>query len=377
MNSIYPAVEHGIVSRLQNSIFRYQGWPTVTRDENGVLYAAASGFRVAHICPFGKTVMYISKNEGKTWTPPIVVNDTYLDDRDGGILAMGKGRVLISWFTHSTRYYAEEIYEDIMWRPEPAAKEMTAGLLAGYAHLPEEMSGGGSYVRISEDGGVTWGEPVRVPITAPHGPTVCRDGSLIYLGNEHYWKDSKKCLEHTDVMLYRSCDGGTTWEHRSTIMPPAWLGEKEFLTEPYVLELPDGRLLGAFRIDGRKPFGIATAYSSDGGLTWSEVKDLGVSGSPPHLMFHSSGALICSYGRREHPRTIRAMVSYDLGESWDTEFVLDDRSAAFGADLGYASTVELSDGSLFTVYYQKFPGDDVPSILSAKWRLESKNTNAE
>ena len=52
MKAVTPEVEHGIVSRLQNSLFRYQGWPTVTRDENGVLYAASSSFRVAHICPF-------------------------------------------------------------------------------------------------------------------------------------------------------------------------------------------------------------------------------------------------------------------------------------------------------------------------------------
>ena len=57
MNLIYPTVEHGIVSRLQNTVFRYQGWPTVTRDADGTLFAVASGFRVAHICPFGKTVM--------------------------------------------------------------------------------------------------------------------------------------------------------------------------------------------------------------------------------------------------------------------------------------------------------------------------------
>lgn len=368
MNLIYPSVEHGIVSRLQNTVFRYQGWPTVTRDEDGTLYAVASGFRVAHICPFGKTVMYVSKNEGKTWTPPIVVNDTYVDDRDGGILAMGQGRLLISWFTISGEDYLGRYYDDILWRPAPEAKEVTKGMLKSFELLPKELTGGGSYVRISEDGGVTWSEAIRIPVTAPHGPTKCRDGSLVYLGVEHY--PSAKEGEHNGVvMLYRSTDGGYTWQYRSTVSSPEWLKEGETLEEPHVLELPDGRLLGAFRIEGRKPFGIATAYSEDGGLTWSEVKDLGVSGSPPHLMLHSSGALICSYGRREHPRSIRAMVSYDLGETWEKEYLLDDRSKEFGADLGYSSSVELSGGSILTVYYQKFPGDDTPSILSAKWSL--------
>ena len=64
MKTIYPKATHGIVNRAQNSIFSYQAWPSIARDENGTLYVVTSGFRVSHVCPFGKTVMYISKNEG-------------------------------------------------------------------------------------------------------------------------------------------------------------------------------------------------------------------------------------------------------------------------------------------------------------------------
>ncbi|MBQ4552035.1 MAG: hypothetical protein IJA59_03715, partial [Clostridia bacterium] len=79
MKTLYPQTEHGVVHRVTGSVFAYQGWGTVARDEEGTLYAVASGFRVSHVCPFGKTCMYISKNDGKTWSPPIVINDTYLD----------------------------------------------------------------------------------------------------------------------------------------------------------------------------------------------------------------------------------------------------------------------------------------------------------
>ena len=37
MNTIYPEATHGIVNRVQGSVFGYQGWPTVARDENGTL----------------------------------------------------------------------------------------------------------------------------------------------------------------------------------------------------------------------------------------------------------------------------------------------------------------------------------------------------
>ena len=41
-----------------------------------------------------------------------------------------------------------------------------------------------------------------------------------------------------------------------------------------------------------------------------------ICGAPPHLLLHSSGALICSVGRRKEPFGQRAYVSYDGGETW-------------------------------------------------------------
>ena len=39
------------------------------------------------------------------------------------------------------------------------------------------------------------------------------------------------------------------------------------------------------------------------------------------------------------------------------------------SDLGYPATVELADGGLFTLYYQKAPGNRQCSLLSSHWRL--------
>lgn len=362
---------HGIVNRVTDSLFSYQGWPTVARDEHGTLYAVASGFRVSHVCPFGKTVMYISKDNGNTWTPPIVINDTYLDDRDAGILYMGNGRMLVSWFTHSAKAYQTRWMPSIQRRATPASLDAVMGMISGYQHLPESEQLAGSYVRISEDYGVTWSETIRIPVSAPHGPTMCRDGSLIYLGIEMY--ESNRMIPLTEgkgSSLYRSTDYGYTWTHVSDIAAPAWLKEKEWLDEPHVLELPDGRILGAFRIEGRNPFTIGITVSNDRGKSWSEVRCTGISGSPPHLMMHSSGALICSFGRREAPFGERAMVSYDLGESWDELYILDERAKT--NDLGYPSTVELDDGSLLTVYYQKLDDDPNASILYTHWKLQDR-----
>jgi hypothetical protein len=83
---------------------------------------------------------------------------------------------------------------------------------------------------------------------------------------------------------------------------------------------------------------------------------------------HSSGALICSFGRRCEPFGEFAWVSYDGGETWEEEYAID--TNASDGDLGYPATVELDDGSLLTVYYQKLPGDMKPSFLCTRWNLK-------
>lgn len=369
MKKIIPEATHGIIHRVQGSVFGYQGWPSVARDENGTLYAVVSGFRVRHICTFGKTCMHISKDNGKTWTPPIVINDTYMDDRDVGILYLGNGKIMVSWFTHSTYSYLNKYRQAIINDAGDNARQMVTGALEDYKALPEKDQLGGSYLRISEDYGVTWGDIIRVPASGPHGPNVCKDGSLIYLGNKMYidgiHRDSEDRNDH--IAFWRSNDGGYNWDLKYVFTIPDWVVEPVYLCEPHVIELPNGRLFGAIRIDGGGRLSVATTYSDDGGETWSDLVDTGFQGAPPHLMLHSSGALICSIGRRSEPFGEYAMISYDFGETWEEEYAIN--TDASDGDLGYPCTVEMEDGSLVTVYYQKVPGDEKTSLLYTKWSL--------
>lgn len=379
MKTIYAENTHGIINRVQGSVYGYQGWPTVARDENGTLYAVISGFRLQHVCTFGKTVMHISKDNGKTWTPPIVINDTYMDDRDAGIVYLGNGKMVVSWFTHSAHFYKNYLYDwivsDVAYA-SPAALNMVKGALEDYDALPDCDKVGGSYVRVSEDYGVTWSDIIRVPVSAPHGPTVRKDGTLIYLGNKMYQdginpsgNETKDDHERNNVCsIYESKDGGYTWEETGNFAAPAWLGEKESLCEPHILELQNGRIYGVFRLEGGGAFSIATTYSDDGGKTWSDIIPTGVAGAPPHLLQHSSGALIMSFGRRSEPFGEFAWVSYDNGTTWEEEYAINTNTD--NGDLGYPATVELDDGSLLTVYYQKVPGDMKPSFLCTRWNLK-------
>ena len=107
--------------------------------------------------------------------------------------------------------------------------------------------------------------------------------------------------------------------------------------------------------------------SDDGGKTWTQAHPLGIYGSPPHVIRHSSGALVCVYGYRRPPHGERAMFSHDDGKTWDSDWVIND---APPEDLGYPCSVEMPDGRIFTVYYQFQPGEKrYSSLMYSIWEL--------
>lgn len=353
---------NGIVYRKTDGLLRYQGWPSVCADGDGVLYAVCSGYRMNHVCPFGKSLLFISRDQGKTWSNPIVVNDTVLDDRDTGIVWLGGKKLLITWFIHPAHIYLDHYAEGMMNACTPAeAPTMRAGIdnLENYRDQPEL---GGSFIRLSEDGGMTWGETIRIPVSAPHGPNVLSDGRLLYVGKQMY-SDAEP---EGNVAAYESTDGGHTWNRIGTIPFPEGT-EANCFHEPHVIELEDGSLLAALRSEGKLAFSVYLTRSYDGGRTWSIPEATGFIGSPPHLLRHSSGAIICTYGRRTAPFGERAAVSYDGGKTWPVEYVL--RDDAPHGDLGYPCTAELPDGSLFTVYYQPYAPEEKDSLLYTHWSL--------
>ena len=361
----FPKTEHGIINRAQG-MYGYKGWPTVTKDGGGRLYAVCSDYRMHHICPFGKTGMYISDDEGKTWSPPIIINDTALDDRDAGILPVGGKKLLMTWFTHPAELFAKSYGAYIKNDCSPDEALIALAQMASWKNLPEAEAKGGSYIRLSDDGGMTWGETIRVPVSAPHGPNILKDGSLIYLGKEVYSYGAEK---PGAVAAYESKDSGLTWSRLCEIGVPEGFTLDNF-HEPHVAEMPDGTLLGVIRAQGSpsyRGFTVFKCFSYDKGHTWTTPESLDVCGSPPHLLVHSSGAVICVFGRRETPYGERAAVSYDNGKTWPDEYVL--FSGAPDGDLGYPSSVELADGSILTVYYQKYENDSKCSLMYTKWRL--------
>lgn len=355
-------MKFGIVGRTTDGFFRYQAWPTVARDEKGVLYAAASGHRLGHVCPFGKDLLYISHDEGESWLGPIIANDTYMDDRDAGLVAWGDGQLLMNWFAHPWSFMEERdgVNPSVGFPLSLGARQM-------WKALDPKDEAYGSYVKLSEDGGKTWSQRIRVPLTAPHGPIRRRDGSFLYFGKSFHAEEMG--YEPQRIYAAESQDGGRTWE-KLGVVPTVNGIEPARFCEPHVLELPDGTLLGAIRVnrtDKTVDNEVYTTFSHDGGKTWSVPENIGTVGAPPHLLLHSSGAIVLTTGRRIAPFGQRAFVSYDSGKTWSEPVVISEEAPDW--DLGYPSSVELPDGSILTVYYQKYPGDTYNSILSTRWEL--------
>jgi len=356
--------DHGEICSMPDDLFGYFGWGSVGRLGDGTLLAGISGMRTAHVCPYGRTTIFVSRDDGSTWSGPRVITDTPLDDRDVGVTPLGGQSVLVSWFIsdHRDRWSKlEDPEQKALW--EPGLKWVTDENAARFA---------GSWVRSSDDGGDTWNEPVRVPVTAPHGPVRLRDGSLLYLGKQ--FGTMKEHEGHVGgILAVESADGGKTWSELGEVPPYKNTSETDY-HEPHVTELSSGKLIGVIRFHGAQALGHDFAVctmqteSSDGGKTWTEAQPMDFHSVPPQIIQHSSGVLIMSYGCREEPCGQRVGLSADEGQTWDYGYILRDDGP--NTDLGYPCSVELADGSIFTVYYQKAVTRwDKCGFFWSRWRL--------
>lgn len=358
-----------IIMSNPDSRHSYFAWPSIARLQNGKLAVVASGFRLKHVCPFGKTVISYSEDEGETYTLPTPVIDTPLDDRDGGILAFGEKSVMVTSFNNSIRFQRE-------YQSTKAIDDINQKYMLSYldtVDAEEEQKYWGSTFRISHDLGVTFGEILKSPITSPHGPIQLRDGSILWVGRIFAEKGLDLALDR--IFSYRVNPDGSM-EKLGEIEDIFYEGKKLLSCEPYAFELADGSILCQIR--AQRPSGstdskIFTTYQSiskDGGRTWSKPEQLleDNGGAPTHIIRHSSGILIAVYGRRQRPFGIKAMFSADEGKTWsvDHDLYVDEVSS----DLGYPATVELSDGSLLTIFYAH-PAEGQPAvIIQQKWRIE-------
>ncbi|MGI6173645.1 MAG: sialidase family protein [Christensenellales bacterium] len=354
---------HGIVCRVEHGPENYFGWPSAAKLGDGTIVAGCSGLRRAHVCPWGKSVVCYSRDGGETYTPPEVVHDDMIDNRDLGVIALGGQKYAITWFSIDIR----------KWDMHRALSGDNVREALEYMETWDDFTVQtlmGSWMKITNDGGKTWTRPIRTPVSSPHGFIRPKGGALGYLGKRF---DEDLDRPFGSIQYSVSRDEGYTWSIRGTVGLPE--GEDlDRYHEPHVIELNDGALMGAIRyhVPGDAGGGLDTCltFSRDGGSTWTTPERMHVGGSPPHLLRHSSGVIVLTYGYREVPYGQRARISRDEGRTWSDELILRDDGET--GDLGYPCTVEMDDGSLYTVYYQALTGHSNTSILWSRWELPKR-----
>lgn len=330
----------------------YFGWPSIVRLKNGDVAVAGSGYRLEHICPFGKAVMSVSHDDCLTFSEPETVIDTVLDDRDSGLCPFDESGLIVTSFNNTVAFQRSCCNEGEI-------KEYLDSV-----NSDEEKAALGSEFRVSFDNGQTFGPVYHSPVTSPHGPIQVRDGRILWLGR--VFMKEEFGIEGEEI---RCCSlNPQTGECTFVGAVPDIAVEGIMGCEPYMAELADGTLIAHIRAERKGYFTLYSTESKDGGVTWSQpVRILPKrGGSPAHLLLHSSGVLISAYGYREKPYGIRLMLIPE-GKGRAQEFVLWDKGC--DADLGYPATVEKKDGTLFTVFYAHTTDDGHAEILGIHWKI--------
>jgi len=298
-----------------------------------------------HVDPTSKAILLRSKDGGNTWDPAtrtVAAAGENEAINDPSIRQLSDGTIILAYFK---------------WRcgtddEVPSGSFWGAGNVRGldgehYAWLT------GVYVRRSTDGGRTWSDEIKVP--TPTGDYAVVSDPVVELPNGEVlipmYAGVPGQPEHTVVM--RSDDRGLTWKDPVIVAhdPSGYYHYQE----PSLLYLPSGKLICMMRVhrtyEQEYGYYLYQSVSEDLGKTWSPPKRTPIWGHPPHLLRLASGRVLCVYGYRRIPYGIRACLSHDEGETWDirNEFII--RSDGIDRDVGYPTSVQLPDGTIFTVWY--------------------------
>jgi len=336
----------------------YHGWPTLARRRNGELLLVCSGGRESHVCPFGQVELMRSGDGGDTWTFPRVLLDSPIDDRDAGVLETTKGSLLTTTFT-SLAYDERNL---ALGKHKNWPKERRTRWLAAHNRVPAaaRKSELGTWMIRSTDGGVTWSPRFDCLVNSPHGPVNLKDGRVLYAGKALY-------KESGWIGVCESKDDGQTWKRLAQI-PTRKGDDPKNYHELHAVEATNGDLIAHIRNHNPKNNReTLQTESRDGGKTWTEPHAIGVWGLPSHLLRLKDGRLLMSYGHRRTPFGNQARLSTNHGKTWSDPITISADGA--GGDLGYPTTVQMDNGSLVTVWYEKLKTNTFAVLRQARWQL--------
>jgi len=313
-------------------------FPVLVQLDGGSL-AAVTRTGAPHVGSGGELSLSVSCDGGRMWSEPAVVvrGDVTadIDCRDAALGEAGNGDLVLA--------YGLDGRHDAAGRP-----------------TKKPVPGWGMRVTRSADQGRTWSTPreLQVPSSEPiplllHPFGQMRrlhDGRLVL--NARGWYAPEVYSERPDLpsrMTYLcwSDDGGNEWSDPLLV--------KAGMTETAFLPL-DGDNWLAYVRSPQGPSQIAR--SADGGQTWHGWAPAlgGREGAsrfrhPGSIARLGNGNVLITYGHRQPPFGVRAVISRDGGRTFDTdrEYIITD--SYLHEDCGYPSTVCLANGTVVTLAY--------------------------
>lgn len=340
-----PDMEHVDIFREDDT---YAVFPSIRHDPetDRMSVSFRAGGPRSHIDALGaRRVTMVSEDGGRTWQEGAALPHKPFTGPDGRLIT-----VACKWWQHHPDTERERLQEEGF-----LVRDVRPGVVAICW---------GAHWRWSDDGGETWEQrdidlPPLAFIASGMNSLQLDEGTILF---PVYASGAPDDPDSSWVL--RSTDWGETWDLVHVGTHP---DGRTPLNEPEIIELEGGRLMIVMRT-GRGKDHLWQAFSDDRGATWHSLRDTGVKGHPPDLLQLQDGRILLSYGHRHVPHGIRAAVSADNGETWDTDNIWTLRDDGGGADLGYPHSVQLRDGTVVTVYYFVEPGG-MQYVACTRWRV--------
>jgi len=267
-------------------------------------------------------------------------------DQDGNLFVTRPGRLLHSSF---------------LWYPVTGA---VAGKVTDRPAFVTRWEGGearyvywGSYVRLSDDEGRTWGDYRRLPTDPDHGPSKWPDehlagpvrGRMVELDDGTLllsrYMGGVKGHENQVTRLVKSVDGGESWQAVGPVVAMAGVD----LQEPALARWPEGGLTVFHRTSGHEDR-LVIATSCDGGGSFDPPVTIPIKGHPYDPLVLPDGRLLLIYGYRHEPMGVRARL-IEPGQAIEDAEEIVIRSDSPSRDTGYPSAVRLADGRILIATY--------------------------
>jgi hypothetical protein len=271
----------------------------VSRREPGTPTAAAHGPRCA-VTRSGQVVcVFAAQAElGKNDFRPLMARSA-----DGGL----------SW-SAARDIWPEEVYKRHSVYVNLSAAPSGDLILTGF-RTPVDVPGEASWSTVtsglkanelawsrSGDEGATWEKLRSIPMPVngsaePGAMCATRAGGLVFGFSPYNTFDPRLVVERNRLICMRSGDGGRSWSHSPMLRFP---DPESHGAEAWIVELSDGRLLGAswHLREGADPPN-AYALSLDGGATWGETRSTGFRGQASAMAPLPGGRVLFVYNQRK------------------------------------------------------------------------------